>query len=99
LVTTRRSALRIHRQRSGLLGGNINPRRRDFSGAPRRFVFGRLPEFKRSVLETMPSRREGHVTIPEQPVPMTFPSSIHAYCAMNPTPDGKMASGIPQLTP
>src|SRR3989441_664928 len=40
-----------------------------------------LPEFKRSVLETMRGRPAGT---------MTFPSQFMLVAAMNPTPDGKM---------
>jgi len=77
---------------------NINPRRRDFSGAPRRFVFGRVAEFKRSVLETMRQPlEEGHVTISRAAGTMTF-VSIHAYCGYEPDARWKNGFGIPQLT-
>ena len=50
-----------------------------------------LPEFKRSVLETMRQLlEEGIVTISRAAGTMTFPSQFMLVAAMNPTPDGKM---------
>ena len=50
-----------------------------------------LPEFKRSVLETMRQPlEEGSVTISRAAGTMTFPSQFMLVAAMNPTPDGKM---------
>jgi len=50
-----------------------------------------LPEFKRSVLETMRQPlEEGRVTISRAAGSMTFPSQFMLVAAMNPTPDGKM---------
>jgi magnesium chelatase family protein len=50
-----------------------------------------LPEFKRSVLETMRQPlEEGRVTISRTAGTMTFPSQFMLVAAMNPTPDGKM---------
>src|SRR5205085_11129562 len=50
-----------------------------------------LPEFKRSVLETMRQPlEEGRVTISRAAGTMTFPSQFMLIAAMNPTPDGKM---------
>jgi magnesium chelatase family protein len=50
-----------------------------------------LPEFKRSVLETMRQPlEEGRVTISRAAGTMTFPSHFMLVAAMNPTPDGKM---------
>src|SRR5205823_1430140 len=52
-----------------------------------------LPEFKRSVLETMRQPlEEGRVTISRAAGTMTFPSQFMLVAAMNPTPDGKMAA-------
>jgi magnesium chelatase family protein len=50
-----------------------------------------LPEFKRSVLETIRQPlEEGRVTISRAAGTMTFPSAFMLVAAMNPTPDGKM---------
>src|SRR5882724_4642769 len=79
LVTTRPFRAPHHTARdAGLLGGNINPTPGEISLAHHGVLFlDELPEFKRSVLETMRQPlEEGKVTISRAAGTMTFPSEF-----------------------
>ena len=75
---------------SSLVGGGSVPRPGNISLAHNGILFlDELPEFRRSVLETLRQPLEdGFVTISRAKITVTYPSKIMLVASMNPSPSG-----------
>jgi len=96
LITTRPVRQPHHTASSAaVVGGGIVPRPGEISLAHHGVLFlDELPEFPRSVLETLRQPLEDHVvTIARSHATLSFPASFMLVAAMNPTPKGDMPAG------
>lgn len=96
LITSRPVRMPHHTASSpAIVGGGIVPRAGEISLAHHGVLFlDELPEFPRSVLETMRQPLEDRVvTIARAHGTVQFPASFMLVAAMNPTPRGDVAPG------